>query len=189
MQEIWKDVKGYEGYYQISNKGRVRSLDRTIIFKNGGKHFFKGKIISQTVSKTGYWISTLSKNCYSRTTKVHILIAKAFIPNPLNKPQVNHKDLNKLNNKISNLEWVTAKENMQHAWRNGAIRSTIGTGKNILMLDKKTKKVLKDFNSITNVKKYLNIKECASIYKCIHRYDRKSAYGYDWRYKDETHSN
>ena len=101
------------GIYEISNLGRVKSLK-----------FNKEKILKSTPNRYGYYTVGLSKNNIKKTEKVHILVARHFIEYPYNKLQVNHKDGNKENNTISNLEWVTAKENIQHAWKNGLNRVT-----------------------------------------------------------------
>lgn len=103
MSEIWKDVEGYEGKYQVSNWGRVRNK--------------KGEIIKPYLNHKGYEKVSLSNGINSRTNKhrVHRLVAQAFIPNPENYPQVNHKDGNKHNNSVSNLEWCTNLQNAQHA--------------------------------------------------------------------------
>lgn len=114
MQEIFKDIKGYEGMYQISNFGRVRSLDREIHHTQGGVSKIKGRIKIPGVDKKGYFRLPLSKENKQVTFKIHRLVTQYFIPNPDNKPQVNHKDLNKQNNRSDNLEWLTNQENMDH---------------------------------------------------------------------------
>lgn len=112
MKEIWKNIKDYEGIYQVSNFGRVRSLDRYCW--NGHKnHFKRGKILKLQTNMHYNKIS-LSKKGKVKQFLVHRLVAKAFIKNPKNKPEVNHIDKNCFNNKICNLEWVTAKENDTH---------------------------------------------------------------------------
>ena len=118
MEEIWKDIKGYEGLYQVSNFGNVKSLDRYIINKNGDKQYFPGKYLNQGISDN-YLKVILSKNNKQRTFRVHILVARTFIPNPENKPEVNHIDGNKSNNRVDNLEWNTRSENELHAYKNG----------------------------------------------------------------------
>ena len=104
MDEIWKDVKNYEGLYQVSNLGKVKSLAR---------HGTKGGILKPIL--TEYLCINASKNNKIKKLKIHRLVAEAFIPNPDNLPQINHKDGNKLNNIVSNLEWVSSKENVRHA--------------------------------------------------------------------------
>lgn len=120
-EEIWKDIEGYEGYYQVSNFGRIKSLARKT--KNGqGFRPIKESIRKIHYSKSlGYWMVTLKVKSTNDNVLienrflVHRLVAKAFIPNPENKPQINHIDANKLNANVSNLEWTTQKENMRHA--------------------------------------------------------------------------
>ena len=115
--EEWKDVVGYEEYFQISNFGRVFSK-RT------------NKILIQGISKSGYYVLSTrigGKRGICKCFKVHRLVAMAFIPNNDNKPFVNHKDGNKLNPCVDNLEWCTAKENSVHAWENELCISVKGT--------------------------------------------------------------
>lgn len=123
IEEEWKDVVNYEGYYQVSNLGRIKSLDRVIVDKNGVEMQIPSIIKKLQKSKTGYWCIELWRHNKLKYVKVHRLIADAFIPNPENKPQVNHIDSNRLNNDISNLEWCTPSENTIHAVRLGRIKS------------------------------------------------------------------
>lgn len=107
--EEWRDVVGYEEHFQVSNKGRIFSK-RT------------NKILALGVNKKGYSVLSTrigGRNGICKCFRVHILVAKAFIPNPHNKPIVNHKDGNKLNNEDWNLEWATYSENSKHAYENG----------------------------------------------------------------------
>jgi len=122
MKEIFKDIEGYESYYQISNLGRVKSLKRTKKSKSGVIYTVKERILKQSLKVTvcgnyKYPIVNLSKNGKAKHHSVHRLIACAFIPNPENKPHVNHIDSNTQNNSIENLEWCTHKENMWHGAR------------------------------------------------------------------------
>lgn len=113
--EIWKDINNFENFYQISNMGRVRSLDR--LSGKNNKQFY-GKIIKQFVGTSGYFFVNLKNNDKNNPKMVHCLIGIAFIPNPENKKTINHKDGNKLNNHVSNLEWMTHSENQLHAFAN-----------------------------------------------------------------------
>lgn len=108
MIEIWKDIEGFEGVYQISNFGRLKSFKR---IKNTG-------YILSNINKKGDYFSVVLTSIYKiRYVRIHILVAETFIPNPENKKYINHKDLNKQNNHIDNLEWCTARENIIHAMK------------------------------------------------------------------------
>lgn len=110
MEEIWKDIAGYEGLYQVSNLGRVKSLDRTVQYFRNGKletKIFKSKIMKQNYTSAGYLMIYLRKDGKDKYNAVHRLVAQAFIPNPNNLPCVNHKDEVKDNNSVNNLEWCT----------------------------------------------------------------------------------
>lgn len=113
-QEIWRPIEGYEGFYEVSNLGRVKSLAR--ITAHGRK--IKEKQRKLPLNK-GYPTIKFSKDGEWELAYVHRIVAKVFIPNPENKREVNHIDGNKLNNKVENLEWVTSSENVKHAYDSG----------------------------------------------------------------------
>ena len=117
--EIWKDLAEYEGLYQVSNTGIVKSYDRKVSCKSGATRLCKGKILKQFENERGYLCVVLTKDKKSKIAKVHRLVAKTFLDNFDNKPQVNHIDGDKRNNNIGNLEWVTNSENMLHAYAIG----------------------------------------------------------------------
>lgn len=118
MEEIWKDIKDYEGLYQISNLGRVKRLKR--LSTDGLKKYVdEEKMLKPWVSNMGYYTVCLRKNGTSKKMSVHRLISCAFIPNPYNLYTVNHKDGNKLNNSISNLEWMLLADNIRHGHDTG----------------------------------------------------------------------
>ena len=118
MAEVWKDIEGYEGHYQVSNLGRVKSLDRQITYteRNGTiiTHNIKGQFIAQKTDRYGYQKVSLKKEKVRKLYSVHRLVALAFINNPEQLPLVNHKDENRVNNNAMNLEWCTSKYNANY---------------------------------------------------------------------------
>jgi hypothetical protein len=119
MEEVWKDISGYEGLYQVSNMGRVKSLERIVSPRKQGQRIAHEKIKQSKHTKDGYLEVTLCKNCKPKSIRTHRLVAHAFCENPFNKAEVNHIDGNKLNNRADNLEWVTSSENQIHAYKLG----------------------------------------------------------------------
>ena len=133
--EKWKDIPGYEGSYEVSNKGRVRSKKgKTTYTKRHGKRVWKSRVLKEKNKTAREQRVDLWKEGEPKTFLVHRLVAMAFIPNPENKPCINHKDGDPRNNKIGNLEWCTYKENENHAKRNGLD----GHSKVIYLTHKKT---------------------------------------------------
>ena len=115
MNEEWRDIEGFEGYYQVSNLGRVRSVDREIYHPyNKTISHYKGKILKPGKRNKGYLGICLTKGNKQKSFLVHRLVAQAFIPNPYNFEQINHKDEDKTNNQVSNLEWCDCKYNMNY---------------------------------------------------------------------------
>lgn len=118
--EKWRSIKGYKGYYEVSNRGRIKSLKRTITFVDGRtrripERFLKLTLTRNNLGKPAYFVVALCKEHIETQHLVHRLVATAFIPNPESKSDVNHKDGNKQNNRKSNLEWMTKQENEEHA--------------------------------------------------------------------------
>ena len=124
MNEEWRPIEGYEGLYEVSNLGRVRSLDMYVKSRYGNYRLHKGKVLSPTKDRYGYLTVTLNCNGKSKTIKIHRLVAQAFLPNPDNLPQVNHRDENPSNDNVDNLEWCNAKYNSNYKTRNIRIRET-----------------------------------------------------------------
>ena len=169
MDEIWRDIEGYEGLYQISNKGHVKSLH------NGSE-----RILRPVIDKYGYMFVYLYNNNARKYFKIHRLVAQAFISNPENKPQVNHKDENKKNNCIENLEWATAKENSNYGTRNERVADS--RSKPILQYSK-SGDFIRGWKSAREVERMLGIANSHIIACCKGK--RKSAGGYIWRYKEK----
>lgn len=126
MEEIWKDIEGYEGLYQVSNLGRVKSLSRVVVRSSTRKYISNEKLLKLCSDKAGYMIVCLSKEGTHQTLKVHRLVANAFIPNPNEKKEVNHINGIKWDNRLENLEWNTTSENQKHAYSIGLNKGANG---------------------------------------------------------------
>ena len=187
--EIWKEIKNYEGFYEVSSLGRVRSLTRYIKQKNNSKKKIAGKILKPIANKNGYLMVTLSKDCKGKRYFVHRLVADAFILNKNNKKEVNHIDENPKNNKVNNLEWVTHLENSNYGTRGKRISKNLKEWckKNRV---KKVKQVslngifIKEWESAKDVQKELGINS-KGISLCATK-RRKTAGGYKWIYVMEN---
>lgn len=133
--EEWRPIKDYEGLYEVSNMGRVRSLDREIITSNGKKIHLKGKILKLQLNNSGYLFVGLNKH-NKKHFYVHFLVAKSFIPNLENKQFIDHINTNKTDNRVENLRWVTREENMNNPLTKKKM-SEINRGENNPMYGKK----------------------------------------------------
>lgn len=183
MTEHWKDIKDFEGLYQISSFGRVRSLTRKVAHKRNKFITLNGQIILPGKQGAGYHQAKLNKNGKETARYVHRLIAIAFIPNPYSKPCINHKNGIKTDNYIENLEWCTYKENNHHAVEIGLLNF------NNVSHESKCKKInqysldgklIKKWSSITEASKKLNISQC-NISRVVAGHKNKAG-GYMWRY-------
>lgn len=170
MKEVWKDVVGYENKYKVSNLGRVYSIER-----NGTKgHFCKEKI------SYGYSKVCLVKKSKIKLCALHRLVAIAFIPNPNNYPQVNHIDGNKQNNNVDNLEWVTAKQNMEHAYKTGLKKAW-----SYRIAQIKDDKIIKMWENAVVASKETGI-YIRSIYRSANFYHKnRKAGGFKWTYEKD----
>lgn len=155
--ETWKDIVGYEEYYQVSNLGRVRSKDRLVKSKNNSTRTVKGKI-KKPSSTDRYYVMLLSKNGVEKGFLVHRLVATHFIENPDNKPEVNHKDGNRQNNAHINLVWSTSSENQIHAYENGLQKPKNGEMSHFAKLTNSDAQLIREEHSAGFSVTYLAIK-------------------------------
>lgn len=191
--EIFKDIEGFEGYYQISNLGRIKALRRKV--KSPIRHnkyvYKKERIRYATKNSLGYYNLKLYKKGIKRGFPLHRLLAIAFIPNPENKPFINHIDGNPSNNKIENLEWCTQSENIQHAYNIGRKKASwffylrqkgkdSPVSKPIIQLSKEGVEI-KRWDCINDVQKQLGFNR-PNICKVL-KNKLNTAYGYKWKYQ------
>lgn len=172
MKEEWKDISNFEGLYQVSNLGRVRSLPKS----GSGGH--NGIILSQSNDKDGYLLVYLYANREKIACRVHRLAALSFLPNPNNLPQVNHKDGNKENNCFTNLEWCNSSYN--NSYGIGSVNRANSKSIPILQLDM-SGNIVREWESAKKVESALGFNHSNITNCCKGRY--KSIYGYKWRYK------
>lgn len=170
-KEIWKDVKNYEGLYQISNKGRVKSL--------GNDRSRKEKILKLLTNKKGYLQVNLYINSKMKTFRVHRLVAETFIPNPNNYPEINHKDEDKTNNCVENIEYCTHEYNSNYGSRTE--RAAQACSKPVLQIDKTTNEVIAEWQSTHEVERKLGFNNSAISKCCTGK--RKTCGGFRWSYK------
>ena len=173
--EVWKDIEGYEGLYEVSSHGRVRSLDRVQVGRGHTKpRLFKGIILSTFLTEAGYLAIGFMVHRKHKYMLVHRLVAEAFIPNPDNLPQINHKDEDKTNNHVENLEWCTNQYNMVYGTR----------------LERMIKSKLRPIEQLTlegeHVAFYDSIEKCGFNYSTVYRAARHGtqSHGYRWRFVD-----
>lgn len=186
MDEIWKDVKGYEGMYQVSNLGRVKSLERQIV---GIKSkYIRERILKQSPDGKGYMMAWLYFKNKRVSAKVHRLVAEAFIPNTENKPQIDHINAIKTDNRVDNLRWCTEKENSCNpitAKRNCEAHYRDKGKCNSKVLQMSMDGVpIKEWICMSDVERELGIQHSHIVGCCKGR--RKSAGGFKWQYSGES---
>lgn len=185
MKEIWKDISGFEGKYQVSTLGRVKSLTRKVNSIHGPESkTIKERILKHDISKMQYHRVILSKNLYRYS--VHRLVGFAFIPKPDNKPCINHKDGDRHNNNVSNLEWCTHQENERHSWDVLGKKQHLNTtgfvpinAKPVIQFDLNGNKIAK-YLTANDAAAALNI--LPSLIQTVCRGVRKSSHGFKFKY-------
>ena len=170
--EIWKPVKDYEGLYEVSNTGNVRSVDRMVKHSKGGLRLYKGRLMKPYINSDGYRIVNISKNGVGKMKRVNRIVAETFIPNPYNLATVNHKDENKLNDSVENLEWMSISDNIRYSCCKSINQLTIND------------EFIRTWESASDVNKELNF-NTSNILRCC-KGKRKSAHGYKWCYVEEV---
>lgn len=186
--EIWKDIEGYEGFYQVSNLGRVKSLERDVYYPNGTiiRHM-EEKILVPSLGGGGYPFVHLHKNRKIKQEYVHRLVAMAFIENPENKPQVNHRDEVKTNNVVENLEWCTSVYNANYGTR---IQRCVQNHRSYKLGNNPSAKAVfcvelnKTFDCAKRAEEELGIWGTSIIKVCKGK--AKTTGGFHWRYANEN---
>lgn len=185
MKEVWKDIPGYEGLYQASNLGRIRSLDRDIVCYASNQHksnietkrHLKGKILKCCIDKDGYYRLSLNKNGKTKYFRVCRLITMTFMPSNDNSLQINHKDENKKNDSVDNLEWCTCKYNQNYGTRNEKISKS--RMRKVYKYDLQDN-FIEEFESVDAAAKNVNKNFSNISSACSGR--QKTCGGYKWSY-------
>lgn len=169
FNEVWKDIVGFEGYYQVSSCGRVRRSDNH-------------KIKSSPLNAYGYPQVNLYKDGKSHLYRVHRLVATAFIPNPNNLPMINHKDEVTTNNNVNNLEWCDAKYNVNYG--SGKAKRALSRSKRVLQYSL-TGQLIQEWKSATEAARELGFPQSGINWCCLRKPKHNSCKGYIWRFKDD----
>lgn len=179
QNEIWKEISGYEGYFEVSNLGNFRSRDRFIKYKSTGTRLYPGKPLKTETIVEGYQRIVLMKDAIKKRYMCHRLVAQEFIPNPDNKPYVNHINGNKADNRAENLEWVTQSENELHS------HSVLGNTmkgktcpKKVEAISYKGNKIV--FDSMSKAIKFLGIGCIEGLKKAI--IANRTYHNFKWRF-------
>lgn len=190
MEEVWKPIKGYEGLYEVSNLGRVKSLPKVVDLRRAKQNRVE-KFLRPIPDGKGYLMVWLFKDQVKKMWKVHRLVADAFIPNPHNKPQVDHINADKTNNRLCNLRWCTEKENSNNpitAKRNGDSHRWTKSSCSVPIVQLSINgDLIKMWDCMSDVKRQLgfghsHISQCCSG-------KRSSAYGFIWKYANNGVNN
>lgn len=199
MNEIWKPIKGYEGYYEASNLGNIRSVDRVIlstanILHTEHKQLRRGRVLKQGNGRKGYKIVVLQRDGQKRTMYTHRIIAMTFVENPYNKPCIDHINGICTDNRAENLRWCTQKENINNpntVYKNlDTLKQNALTNckaKTILQLDKDSLEVIQEISPKSSYFKDMGYVRAYITSACRNR--KKNAYGYKWAFKDDMFEN
>jgi hypothetical protein len=183
MEEVWKDVVGYEGLYQVSNIGRIKSVKRYANSKSNKLRSVPEKIIKSKINKHGYECVQLHDDGARKHITVHRVVALAFITNSCGKPQINHIDGIKTNNSVTNMEWCTNSENMIHAHKLGLVQMPLGEkhymSKAITQYNKDGE-YIKNYKCMSDAQRELGIDTSCITRCCKGKY--QTAGGFIWRY-------
>ena len=182
MKEEWKDIKEYEGKYQISNYGNIKRL-AYVDQRKTQTYSYKEMLIKPQINNSGYLRVALWKDGKNKKHFIHRLVAEHFIENPKKLPEVNHDDGNKQNNHVSNIEWISISENQKHARRNKLFTPNeqgIHEKKKVFQINRDTKEVIKVYDSVTEAVLTTGVKHVSAV--C--RGERKTVGGYFWRYQE-----
>lgn len=184
MKEVWKDVKGYNGLYKVSNKGRVMSLSRTVRCKGNSFRTIRQRILKQEMNRLGYCLVSLHKGLKQYSEKVRRLVGIAFIENPNNYAEINHKDENPSNNSVENLEWCDHLYNSKYGTRGRKIsKANLNNILTSLPVVQYTKdgKLVNEFPSIQEASRSTGIANGSICWACKGKL--LSAGGFVWNYK------
>ena len=194
MEEIWKGINNFEQYYEVSNLGNVKTLERNV-WNRFSYVTRPERIMKQDTDRYGYKGVCIHVGNYKKRHTVHRLVAEAFIPNPYNLPEVNHIDGNKTNNNSDNLEWCDRSYNNKHAYVKGlhTVHGCYGIKKKVAQIDMNTNIVLNIFNSVEEASKAIGLKRYANISACCGFQDHPDKYkrpvlsvkGFKWCYATE----
>ena len=179
LNEEFRDVPNYEGLYQISNYGRVKTLQREVKNTNYSYRIVKEKILRESQCVNYYYYVILYKNQIPRPFRIHRLVAEVFISNPNKLPQVNHKDENKTNNRVDNLEWCSHKYNMNYGT---SIKRTSEKHKKKVVQYNKQNEIVEEYNSLKEAEIKIGI-DSSSIMRCCQG-KQGTCGGYIWKYKE-----